>query len=180
MTHHPYRGRSVLITGGLGFIGSNLARRLVELGDVEVSIVDALLPDQGGNWCNLDGLDDCVKLRHSERWTQRRRNLAVTYLTALQATTLQLPRITNGHAVHLFVVRHRDRDALRTQLQTCGIETVLHYPYLLHQQPLFQRAEQPALPIAEQVVKEIFSLPLNPQFSDEEIGFVIAALRKMI
>ena len=65
MTHHPYRGRSVLITGGLGFIGSNLARRLVELGDVEVSIVDALLPDQGGNWHNLDGLDDCVKVHVS-------------------------------------------------------------------------------------------------------------------
>src|SRR6185436_8816211 len=58
----PYRGRSVLITGGLGFIGSNLARRLVELGDVEVTIIDALLPDQGGNLFNLDGLADLVKL----------------------------------------------------------------------------------------------------------------------
>ena len=41
-----YKGRSVLITGGLGFIGSNLARRLVDLGDVEVIIVDALIPGQ--------------------------------------------------------------------------------------------------------------------------------------
>ena len=51
-----YRGRSVLITGGLGFIGSNLARRLVELGGVEVAIVDALIPDLGGNRFNLDGI----------------------------------------------------------------------------------------------------------------------------
>src|SRR6185436_16653489 len=56
----PYRGRSVLITGGLGFIGSNLARRLVELGDVEVVIVDAMVPDQGGNLFNLDGIEDRV------------------------------------------------------------------------------------------------------------------------
>jgi UDP-glucose 4-epimerase len=56
----PYRGRSVLITGGLGFIGSNLARRLVELGDVEVAIVDAMVPDQGGNLFNLDGMRDRV------------------------------------------------------------------------------------------------------------------------
>jgi UDP-glucose 4-epimerase len=42
-----------LITGGLGFIGSNLARRLAEIGDVEVALVDAMLPDQGGNLFNV-------------------------------------------------------------------------------------------------------------------------------
>jgi UDP-glucose 4-epimerase len=57
-----YSGRSVLITGGLGFIGSNLAHRLVEIGDVKVSIVDALLPDQGGNLYNLHGIIDRVTL----------------------------------------------------------------------------------------------------------------------
>lgn len=55
-----YQGRSVLITGGLGFIGSNLARRLVEMGGVEVTIVDAMLPDQGGNLFNLAGIADRV------------------------------------------------------------------------------------------------------------------------
>ena len=50
----------MLITGGMGFIGSNLARRLVELG-VEVIIVDAFLPEQGGNPFNLQGIADQVK-----------------------------------------------------------------------------------------------------------------------
>jgi UDP-glucose 4-epimerase len=62
---NEYRGRSVLITGGLGFIGSNLARRLVELGDVDVAVVDAMLPDQGGNSFNLDGLTDRLKVHVS-------------------------------------------------------------------------------------------------------------------
>ncbi|MBL8206743.1 MAG: NAD-dependent epimerase/dehydratase family protein [Blastocatellia bacterium] len=62
---NQYRGRSVLITGGLGFIGSNLARRLMALGDVEVAVVDAMLPDQGGNSFNLDGLADRVKVHVS-------------------------------------------------------------------------------------------------------------------
>ncbi len=62
---NQYRGRSVLITGGLGFIGSNLARRLVALGDVEVAVVDAMLPDQGGNSFNLDGITDRVKVHVS-------------------------------------------------------------------------------------------------------------------
>lgn len=56
----PYQRRSVLITGGLGFIGSNLARRLVEIGDVEVVIVDALIPGLGGNRFNLAGITDRV------------------------------------------------------------------------------------------------------------------------
>lgn len=56
-----YRGRRVLITGGLGFIGSNLARRLVELG-ADVLLVDSLLPDYGGNVFNIAGLEDRLRV----------------------------------------------------------------------------------------------------------------------
>jgi UDP-glucose 4-epimerase len=56
-----YRGRKVMITGGLGFIGSNLARQLVDLG-AEVLIVDALHPDYGGNLFNISGIADRVRV----------------------------------------------------------------------------------------------------------------------
>ncbi|MCS7282461.1 MAG: NAD-dependent epimerase/dehydratase family protein [Anaerolineae bacterium] len=56
-----FAGKPVLITGGLGFIGSNLAHRLVELGAV-VTIVDALFPDCGGNWFNIAGIEDRVEV----------------------------------------------------------------------------------------------------------------------
>jgi UDP-glucose 4-epimerase len=59
---NEYKGRSVLITGGLGFIGSTLARRLVELGDVDVTIVDAQMPDQGGNLFNIASITERVNL----------------------------------------------------------------------------------------------------------------------
>jgi UDP-glucose 4-epimerase len=52
-----YNGRRVMITGGLGFIGSNLARRLVTLG-ADVLLVDSLIPDFGGNLFNIDGIGD--------------------------------------------------------------------------------------------------------------------------
>jgi UDP-glucose 4-epimerase len=56
-----YAGRKVMITGGLGFIGSNLARQLVDLG-ADVLIVDSLLPDYGGNLFNIAEIKDRVRL----------------------------------------------------------------------------------------------------------------------
>lgn len=56
-----FSGKRVLITGGLGFIGSNLAQALVPMG-AHVTILDALLPAYGGNMFNLDGIADQVEL----------------------------------------------------------------------------------------------------------------------
>ncbi len=56
-----FRDRHVLITGGLGFIGSNLARRLVTLG-AEVLLVDSLIPDYGGNPFNIADIRDSVRV----------------------------------------------------------------------------------------------------------------------
>ncbi len=56
-----FAGRKVLITGGLGFIGSNLARRLVDLG-ASVLLVDSLIPEYGGNLRNIHGIEDRVRV----------------------------------------------------------------------------------------------------------------------
>ena len=60
-----YRGRRVLVTGGLGFIGSNLARRLVELG-AEVVLLDSLIPEYGGNRANIAGIEEAVRVDVSD------------------------------------------------------------------------------------------------------------------
>lgn len=56
-----YANRRVLITGGLGFIGSNLARRLVDLGS-QVLLVDSLVPEYGGNRFNIAGIEQLVQV----------------------------------------------------------------------------------------------------------------------
>ncbi len=58
---NTYTNRTILITGGLGFIGSNLARRLVDLG-ARVTLVDSLITDYGGNRFNIDGYEDRLSL----------------------------------------------------------------------------------------------------------------------
>jgi UDP-glucose 4-epimerase len=60
-----YRGRRVMVTGGLGFIGSNLVRQLVDLG-ADILIVDSLFPAYGGNLFNIDGLEPCVRVNISD------------------------------------------------------------------------------------------------------------------
>lgn len=59
------RGRRVLITGGLGFIGSNLARLLVRLG-AKVTILDSLIPEYGGNRRNVAGLERKLDIHLSD------------------------------------------------------------------------------------------------------------------
>lgn len=62
---NTFTGRRVLITGALGFVGSNLARQLVALG-AEVLAVDSLIPEYGGNLFNIAGLEDRVQVNISD------------------------------------------------------------------------------------------------------------------
>jgi UDP-glucose 4-epimerase len=60
-----FRGKEVLVTGGLGFIGSNLCAELVKYG-AHVTIVDNMLPRQGGNLFNIRDIEDKVKVNFSD------------------------------------------------------------------------------------------------------------------
>ena len=60
-----FQGRRILITGGLGFIGSALARHLVGLGS-RVTLVDSLIPEYGGSLFNIDGLEDRMVVNISD------------------------------------------------------------------------------------------------------------------
>lgn len=77
MLNDTYRGARALVTGGLGFLGANLAIRLVTLG-AEVTLVDAMIPEYGGNLFNIEPVRDRVTLnfgdirdRHAMDWLVR-------------------------------------------------------------------------------------------------------------
>jgi UDP-glucose 4-epimerase len=71
-----FRDKKVMITGGLGFIGSNLAYRLVEFGS-EVLLVDSLIPEYGGNRFNIKGLEKKVTINISDVRDQSSMNYLV-------------------------------------------------------------------------------------------------------
>ena len=62
---HAFAGKRVLITGGLGFIGSNLARELLEM-DAAVTVVDSLVPEYGGLLYNVAGIEDRLTVNISD------------------------------------------------------------------------------------------------------------------
>jgi len=65
MKNKTFCGKKVLITGGLGFIGSNLARRLLDL-EAEVTVVDSLIPEYGGNLFNISGIENRLRVNISD------------------------------------------------------------------------------------------------------------------
>ena len=121
-----------------------------------------------------------VKLKHLGEWNRRRRGLAGLYRRLLgRARRLGLPAERAGagsHVFHLYVVRHPERERLRAHLAARGVETLIHYPAPLHLQTLFRRRHQPALPAAEALTREIFSLPLYPQLREDELRVVAGAI----
>lgn len=94
-----FAGKKVLITGGLGFIGSNLAHRLVEW-DAEVLLVDSLIPEYGGNLQNIAGIENRVKVNIADVRDQHGMNYLVQnqdYLFNLAGQTSHLDSMRNPY-----------------------------------------------------------------------------------
>lgn len=126
----------------------------------------------------VDGLQAAiltVKLRHLDRWTDRRRSIAKRY-TALLPGTLKKPIEAEGnrHVYHLYTVEVDRRAAIANRLRHEGIEVGIHYPRPLHQQPAYQSYgfQHGLLPITETVADRILSLPLFPEMTEDEIKFI--------
>ena len=113
-----YRGRKVMITGGLGFVGSNLARQLVTLG-ADILLVDSLIPDYGGNLFNLDGITDRVTVNVADV----RQQTTMNYLVRDRAVIFNLA----GQVSHIDSMRdpHTDLEincrGQLTMLEACRL-----------------------------------------------------------
>ncbi len=121
-----------------------------------------------------------VKLRHLDRWNVRRRELARLYSDRLAGAPVILPVQPEGveHVFHQFVIRHPQRDRLRAHLDERGIQTLIHYPVPVHLQPAYQDLDyKPGdLPQAELAARQVLSLPLHPELTDEAVIRVCEAI----
>jgi dTDP-4-amino-4,6-dideoxygalactose transaminase len=123
-----------------------------------------------------------VKLSNLAADNARRRTIAGRYDVGLSGLPLALPvrRPDAVHVFHQYVVRLADRDALRDYLRAQGIGTGIHYPLPVHLQPAYRNriaAGPSGLGVSERAARQILSLPMYPQLSDEMIDRVVSGIR---
>ena len=119
-----------------------------------------------------------ARLAWLPKWTATRRQLAAAYRAALAGADLTVPpELDAGHVYHLFPVLSDRRTEVRERLQARGVETLIHYPVSITQQPALA-AEKPApCPIAQRVCDQVFSLPLHQGMTHDDVQTIAAALR---
>jgi dTDP-4-amino-4,6-dideoxygalactose transaminase len=137
----------------------------------------------GGENSRLDELQAAIlraKLPRLDEWNRVRREVARRYRRSLADTDLVGPPEfpDREHVFHLFVVRSRDRENLRSRLASAGVETDVHYPSPSHLEPAFadRRFPEGALPVSEQLAREILSIPCYPEMTEDEVDRVCASL----
>lgn len=123
-----------------------------------------------------------VRLPHLDNDNKRRQGIATAYIEGLKECGLVLPQTLAGteHVWHLFVVRHPRRDLLQQLLSEKDIGTMIHYPVPPHLQPAYANMgfEVGSFPISEQMHAEVLSLPMGPTLSDEDVAYVVEAVRE--
>lgn len=127
-----------------------------------------------------------VKLKHLQSWTERRREIASLYNKLLQESGLvdsgfiRLPAERPGirHVYHQYTVAVRERDRLREYLDEKGIGTAVYYPFPLHLQNAFRYLgyREGECPVAEQLSREVLSLPMFPELTEEEVERVVETI----
>jgi len=141
-----------------------------------------------GTNSRLDGIQAAilrVKLRHLKEWNETRVRIASLYSEALRdlrAIVLPLKRREAEHIYYLFTVQVENRDPIIEKLNRDGIGASIHFPIPLHEQPAFSNFGPfpNGLPKTHSISRRIFSLPLYPEMTDEQINKIILSMRTAV
>jgi dTDP-4-amino-4,6-dideoxygalactose transaminase len=125
-----------------------------------------------------------VKLGHIDAWNAARRRAATKYVARLRGVPgVVVPEVPPGdeHVWHLFMVRIPSRDQVLMRLHQAGVGAGIHYPTPLPFLTAIPTDARPGdFPVAERLAREILSLPLYPEITDEQIDYVCDQLRRAL
>jgi dTDP-4-amino-4,6-dideoxygalactose transaminase len=126
-----------------------------------------------------------VKLPYLDGWNAARWAHAALYDKLLaDVPGVVTPYVSPDveHVYHLYVIQVPDRDRVQAALKAAGVETGIHYPIPLHEQPAYARlGHKPEdFPISHELGPRILSLPMFPELTDEQIHYVVNTLKRAV
>ena len=104
-----------------------------------------------------------VKLRHLDDWIARRRGIANLY-----CSLLDMP-FSEESSYNYFTLRHHDRDGLQKHLASKGMETKVYYREL---------QADGDFPVAKKATKEVLSIPIYPELTDEQVKYIAETIKQ--
>jgi len=198
-----YEGKRVGSYGDVGCFSFYPAKNLGAMGDGGIVVTNSselaeklkLLRNYGQKEKNIhkiagfnSRLDELqaailkVKLKHLDAWNEKRRKLAEQYTKQLSHLPVNLlsPIPQGKHVYHLYVIKVKQRNKLKTFLEAKGVSTGIHYPIPIHLQQAysFLGYDRGSFPHAEQAANEILSLPMFPELSQKELNYVVAQIEE--
>lgn len=180
---HPMKNLGVAGDGGFIATNSDELNQRVRMYRNHGQITKDFMSCYGYN-SRLDNLQAAianVKLAFFPNWIVRRRELAQRYEDGLKhIRQLHLPigpsRDPRRHDVYSsYVIATAERDALKTHLESAGVEVFVHWPVPLHRQEKL-RLGNVSLPMTERISAETLSLPLFPEMTEEEQNYVVQTI----
>ncbi|NLE75375.1 MAG: DegT/DnrJ/EryC1/StrS family aminotransferase [Chloroflexi bacterium] len=200
-----YRGRPVGTMGDLACFSFYPGKNLGAYGDGGALVTDRsdyadkarLLRNHGrlskyehlvtGYGYRLDALQAAIlraKLPHLAAWNEQRRGHAARYNALLAdsgaVAPYEPPDVRSVY--HLYMVRVPRRDDVAVLMKQAGIEVGVHYPIPLHRQPVYASLGygEGSFPLAEAAAREVLSLPMYPELTEEQVARVAQALRQAL
>lgn len=198
-----YRGRRAGTMGDIACFSFYPGKNLGAYGDAGAFVTNnaefaeraRMLRDHGrrdkylhqivGYGYRLDALQAAIlgaKLLYLDAWNARRREIADYYTELFTNTDITTPYVPPhiNPVYHIYCIRHKNRDGLQKHLKERGIETGIHYPVPLHLQPVYENLgyKRGDFPQTEQAASEILSLPMYPELTNDQVQFIVNAVRE--
>jgi dTDP-4-amino-4,6-dideoxygalactose transaminase len=123
-----------------------------------------------------------VKFKHIDAYNAMRRNNAALYSRFLADPGIRTPseQSRTKHVFHQYTIRVKNRDAVKQKLDAGGItSSMIYYPVPLHMQAAYRELgmKPGSLPVSEMAAREVLSLPLYPELTEEQIEKVAGAVK---
>ena len=135
-----------------------------------------------GRLDNLQAAILRIKLKYLDIWNENRRQIARYYnsnLSSIYTIPQTFPK--SKHVYYTYTLAHKKRNLIISMLASNGISSAIYYPIPLHLQEAYSNLEyrKKDLPVAENICKNIFSIPIYPEMTEKQIHHVVTVLNKI-